>query len=471
MKLHRLMTSIKVILLLTTITILNDACTKSSLVGSDILPPDDQLTVISTDTVSMVTTTTIGDSARTYTSVANQQLPNYLVGRLDDPIFGNSTAIAYAQTRLLTTSPNFEISTLDSVVLSLPYDVNEKNYGNTGGSQTIMISRLTESMDASSDYYSTKRFSAGAVLGQKTFVPNFTDSITISLPEGDTVLSGKVGPQLRIPLSSSFGNELLNNSGRMGSIDDYLDYFKGIEIKGGSDNDALLSFDLGNAGITLFYTQTDSIFDTDGNFLNLKDIAKRFVFSINTFSAKSVYFNNNRDIVGQVRTDAPIKQYINNNASDSLIFIQSMEGVDAKITFPHLAGLTNKIINKAELEILVADESDITMFPLPTQLIVLSKIDDELIVIEDVATSINVAGNFSVLGGDLEEEVINGITYKKYKINISGHFQSMVDGITADNSLYISTYPKPQNGSRVILGGAGHSEFPIKLNLSYTNID
>lgn len=470
MKSYRSMTPVGVILLLTIITLLTHACTESSLIGSDILPPDDQLNILATDTVTMFTTTTVGDSSRTYTPVSNQQLPNYLVGRLDDPIFGNSTAITFAQTRLLTTSPNFDLTTLDSIVLALPYDLGEKHYGNKDATQTIRISRLTEVMDASLEYYSNKRFAAGEILGEKTFTPNFTDSITILVPESDTVLERRVGPQLRIPLTSSFGNELLNSAGSMGSIDDYLDFFKGIEIKGGSDNDALLSFDLFNSDITLFYTQEDSLFDTDGNFLNVESVAKKFIFSINTFSAKSVYFNNNRDLVGQIRTDAPVKQYMN-NMTDSLMFAQSMEGLYSQITFPYVTNFQGSIINKAELIITVANRENLEEFPLPDQLVVLSKLDDRLIVIEDVATSISTSGNFALLGGDPVDEEIDGVTYTTYSINISAHFQDMVDGFTDDNVIYLSTYPKPQVGTRVIFGGAEHSEFPIQLKLSYTEID
>ena len=119
MKLFQEMTLFRVILLLTAVVLI-DSCTKPSLIGEEILPPEDAVNVQFTDTVSMFTTTIKGDTVRTYTQESTLQLPNYFVGRLDDPIFGNSTAISYAQARLLTASPNFENTTLDSVILSLP---------------------------------------------------------------------------------------------------------------------------------------------------------------------------------------------------------------------------------------------------------------------------------------------------------------------------------------------------------------
>ncbi len=470
MRSSRLMNPLGIILLFAAITILNDACTKTSLIGVDILPPDDALNIISTDTLTMFTTSVTGDSVRTYSPVSTQQLSNYFVGRTNDPIFGKSTAISYAQTRLVTVSPDFTSTTLDSVILTLAYDANKRHYGNTTGSQTIIVSRLTEDMDAAKEYYSNKLFSTGQVLGQKTFVPNFGDSLTILVPEGDTVLSKRVQPQVRIPLSNNFGNELLNNSANMGTITDYLEYFKGIALKGGSNNDALLSFNLFASDITLFYTQKDSTFDTDGTFAGFEYIAKKFIFPINSFSAKSSYFFNDRTGVGSIRLDAPITEYLNKNQTDSLIFVQAMEGVDAKITFPYLSALAGTIINKAELIVTVANRDDLDLFTFLPQLIVLKDGETSRVIIEDVAVSISTGGDFELLGGAAATEVIGGVSYTTYTINISAYFQSMVDGITNNNSIYLSAYPKSQIANRVILGGAGHSAFPIKFNLAYTKI-
>jgi hypothetical protein len=470
MKLFQKMTLLRVILLLAAVVII-DSCTKPSLIGEEILPPEDAVNVQSTDTISMFTTTIKGDSTRTYTQESSLQLSNYFVGRLDDPIFGNSTAITYAQARLLSASPDFVNTTLDSVVLSLPYDdETTKHYGNINGIQTIIVSRLSDVMDATETYYSNRQFSAGAVLGQKTFVPNYVDSLTIKVPQSDTIIETIVPAQLRIPLSANFGNELLNNSGRMGSIVDFLDYFRGFEIKGSASNDAMISFDLPRAYMTLFYTKTDSVFNTDGSFDRLEDLPKRFIFAINVSSAKSVYYNNNRDIVGNARVDAPVKQYMN-NATDTLIFAQAMEGLLSKISFPYAENLAGNIINKAELEVRVANTDHTTDFPLPEQLIALERANENLVVIEDVAVSFSNAGGFDLFGGQSETETVNGVDYQVYRINISGHFQDIVDGITEENAIYLSVYPKSQVANRIILGGTNHSEFPIKMNLIYTKID
>jgi hypothetical protein len=463
MKSYRLMTPQGVILLLA-IIVLVSACTKTSPIGG----PDNDLNIETADTISMFTTTVKGDSVRTYSPVSNQQFPNYLVGRLDDPIFGNSTAIAYAQLRLLTTSPGFERTTLDSVILSIPYATNDRNYGNLTKPQTIIVSRLSEDMDAAEEYYSNKRFATAEMLGQKTFIPNVSDSFNILIPEGDTIITKRVPAQLRIPLSSRFGNELLANSDNMTAANDFLEYFKGVEIKGGSNNTAMLSFALQSSDLTLFYSQEDSVFDDDDNFVGMETVAKKYSFAINSFSAKSSYYYNNRNIVGNARVDAPVKQYMNEGNND-LMFVQSMEGLMSKVTFPHITALSGKIINKAELTVTVANRENLEIFPLPEQLMALMYVDSSFVLIQDVAVSINVGGNFDLFGGDFESEIINGVTYTTYKLNISGHFQDMVDGLR-ENAIYITTQPRSQIADRVILGGVGHSEFPIKLKVSYTDI-
>ena len=461
------MTYFKVILLFAVISLLNSACTKTSLIGENIFS-NDTLGIDYTDTISMLTTTIVGESARTYTPVTNQQLNNYLVGQLSDPVFGNTIAIAYAQFRLLTTSPNFESTTLDSVILSLPYDVNERHYGNIDGPQTITVSRLSESMDAAEEIRSTKRFETNRVLGQKTFIPNFTDSLNVLVPSGDTILEELVRPQLRIPLDAEFGNELLNSADKMAGIEGFLDYFKGLEIKGNGDTDAILSFALSAASMTLYYTQEDSIFDENDVFQGIEDVAKRYVFAVNSFSAKSVYFFNDRTGIGQDRIEAPVSQYLN-NYNDSLLFVQSTQGTMAKITFPYLDDLAGAIINKAELILTVANRDNLTDFSLPEQLIATSLIDSNYVVIEDMAVSLSTAGNFVIFGGTAETETTNDESVTTYKINITGHFQDVIDGLVG-NELYITTYPKPQVASRVVLGGAGHSTYPIKLKLNYTKL-
>jgi hypothetical protein len=439
---------------------LNSACTKSSLIGSEIFPPDDAINVKTTDTLTFLTTTVKGDSVRTYSPTSTLQLASYLVGRLQDPVFGQSTATLYAQLRLPTTSPTFENVTLDSVVLFLPYKKSARNYGVLTAAQTFKVHRLAEAMDETEDIFSNQTFQKGALIGKKTFVPNVTDSLTVATPSGDTILYNKLPPHLRIPLYSSFGNLLLNSAEQLTSTDKFLEFFHGISVSG--EGNAMLSFDLNGAGITLYYQETD----TEGNVT-----PEKFDFVINTTSAKSVSFQNIRESAkGNARGDAAVVKYMN-NINDSLVFAQGMEGVETKISFPYIENMRGAIVNKAELVVTVADMSDTLLYPLPAQMILFRKLDGAKVVIRDVSTSVNVSSGFALFGGSPKVQVVNGVTFTTYTLNISGILQNMIDGELEENALYISLYPKAQSADRVILCGASHSQFPMKMNLVYTTTD
>ena len=73
-----------------------------------------------------------------------------------------------------------------------------------------------------------------------------------------------------------------------------------------------------------------------------------------------------------------------------------------------------------------------------------------------------------------------GVTLTKYIINISGHFQKIIDG-EEENSLNLTSgveqtnfypriMPKAITPSRVIFYGANHPLYPLKLNLTYTRL-
>ena len=127
---------------------LHESCTKPSLIGNDLLPPEDNINVVFTDTLSIISSTVREDSVRTYSSNTAQQLGNYQIGRLVDPVFGTSKAEVYAQLRLLTTTPQFNEATLDSAIFSLTFRNNGVSSGQVDQPQTISVYQVTEDLDA-----------------------------------------------------------------------------------------------------------------------------------------------------------------------------------------------------------------------------------------------------------------------------------------------------------------------------------
>ena len=151
---------------------------------------------------------------------------------------------------------------------------------------------------------------------------------------------------------------------------------------------------------------------------------------------------------------------------DSLLFLQGYSGVNAKVTLNDLSNLQDVIINRAELEVFgtILDE-DKEFYPLPEQLIAAEIVDEELSLVRDFSFSTSV-GNVSLSGGDKEDFEEN---IYQYKLNLSTHFQEIVDG-DASNEIILRLFPKPSNVRRMAIFGPGHSTYPMKLVITYTQL-
>jgi len=153
----------------------------------------------------------------------------------------------------------------------------------------------------------------------------------------------------------------------------------------------------------------------------------------------------------------------------------------------------NIIVNRAELEFTVASIADTaTEFSLPAQLTVTTLEEGGLNIIPDLQSVIiqqNINNALENFGGQLVEEMEDGVLLFKYKINISDHLQGIIDG-EVENKLTISAGveqsvlsvsgialriydllpAKVTDASRVIFFGPNHSQYPVKLNLTFTRI-
>src|SRR5690606_33977804 len=89
---------------------------KEPVLKDDSLLPDEKLGLVFTDTLTLIAHTVREDSLRT------DEMPDNLLGKMDDPIFGKSYASVYFQLRLLTNNVDLGSGVqLDSAVLMLRY--------------------------------------------------------------------------------------------------------------------------------------------------------------------------------------------------------------------------------------------------------------------------------------------------------------------------------------------------------------
>lgn len=427
--------------------LLLNACNEAGIIGENIIPNSENINIQYTDTFGLTATTVRQDSVKVYDVNPALQPGRYLTGRVDDPVFGVYQSDIYTQFELLTTNPLFENGVVDSVILIVAYD-DKGHYGDFSQPYKLNVYEVTEFLNPDVNHFSQETFETAAMpLATLNFTPAPYDSVLVD--------SNKLKAHLRIPLDPALGQRFLSESDStvFENDDFFTNYFKGIKLEGSDpNNEAILAFDLLD-GLTqmIVYYRRDTTQET-------------FTLRIKSGSTKTMHFQHNYN-------GSPVADFIDNAAfGDSLVFAQSMEGLNVKLNIPHIQSLDQVIVNKAELVVTVANNDNSELYPLPEQLVLLRKLEDgTLVFIEDAAISLTRTAGFGQLFGGQPETGDNSTV--TYRMNLSGYLQDIIDGRFTDNDFYLSTYPKPDTPSRVILGGAKHSQYPIRLELTYTKLD
>ncbi|HEB62349.1 MAG TPA: DUF4270 family protein, partial [Bacteroidetes bacterium] len=361
------------------------SCNDSNPLGAEIIDPD-RPDVVFTDTLTLLSTTVREDSVKTYDNLS--LLSTYFCGNFNDPVFGNSVAEINTQLRLSGALPDTLFSqinngeaTLDSVVFVLEYDT-ARFYGDLDVEQDLEIRLLSEDMDNNATYYSNDNFDATELLTTATINPSqyHIDSAFTAVRSGDTIYF----PSVRIPLNKNhdlFQNYLFSGEKEYYDSDSaLLQVFKGVKLKVNNPTDLMMAFNLSSAqtGMFLYYHTSN---DTS-----------RYRFWITNKAAQMVYLKS--DDAGS--TVEPFISDDNGGAylGDSLIFIQGMSGLNAKLSIPFAKNLQNIIVNKAELDFTVASmlpEDKSVFYENPISNILISKKDEDgkLIVIADLSAAIS----------------------------------------------------------------------------------
>lgn len=441
------------IIAITIIAIVFSGCNKYSDLGMDLLPSTDLLTVkniVIKDDISAFTFRE--ESIRTDASLKS------LLGSMNDSIFGNVTVDFATQFRSKRYVDFGDNAAVDSIKLFLYYRVI---YGDTITPQHVKIYELDESIYADQKIDSTGKFTSypyyqdvdlkslasTQMIGEMEFTPVIrTDS-----ESGDLLYNALV-----VPLDASLGEKLMNaDSLDMIDEDKFVNYFKGL------------------------YFETERISDAPGTILALEAASNE------TFqgSAIVVYYNNpenadsdepdtlsmayvidgNSARVNRITNDYSETEFVQNlnvqSNPDSLIYIQTMGGLEAKINIENLSGWNDSIntaINKAEL-IFQVDTllSDPEKYPLPDQLLftVVDSTDTEILP-KDYSFSPTFYGGF------LNEDYT-------YRFNITQHLQQIIDGEVENKGFYLTTLQKNSEAKRVVLKGST-SKAGIKLIVTYS---
>ena len=431
------------------------SCDDPTELGADLIPPQE---VFYSDTFSLKGTTELDDSVLVY-DLLTARLTTMLCGDVVDPVFGNYSAEFYTQFFPESFIWAFRDIEIDSVVLSLAYDLSTDVYGPSTEEHSVAVHLLDEALDNGRSYYASDTVTVVPdPMGElMNFVPDTALILEILEPVGSVIDTSMFAPHLRIPLDTTFWGTLMRDSLNFEDDTVFLQAFPGIAVLPTAKSGGLMHFNMLStfSRITVYYTQDDTV---------------KNHFKFNLFDQVNVRFTHfdNRDYVGST-----VEPFIGQpGLGDSLLFIQSMDGLSAKIEIPHIQALQNRIINHAEIRFftIALPQDDVVVFDEIPTLAISTKEDGEnqLRWIDDLAIAAGL-GNLSRFGGNLVDTLMhNGMEVKGYKMNISDHIQDMAFG-DAPTSIYIETFAITNRGDRVVICGPNHPTYPIELKITYSS--
>ncbi len=426
------------------------ACTKATLVGNDLL--DEEIrTVGYTDTFRIRATVVPEDSVLTHSGTTGAQIVEHSFGKLNDPILGRTESVIVSQMFLNGIGSQFLAYDIDSVVMTLAYDTTGR-YGSRDEVISVSATRNFTELNVTEDYWSNQRFSKNFVpMGErKSFIPNYTDSVTIQRPNDTTTLE----PHLRIPMGQDFINSLMAQPPATFELaDSFAAWFQGVHLEVSEGENTMIGVDLNNpvSGMTVYYSQADSAFYRSYQFV--------FTAIFNAHVQVATFSND--------YSNSQVEQFIGNQEqSDSLIFLQAMSGLNTELTFDRLDDFRDVLVNQAILDFYVADlpDDDLGTYPLSDRIQTRILNDDDMLInSRDVRLAFGI-NNIDFFGGAIIEDEEGRLVYR---MNVTASVQDIISR-REGNKLFLSSYLKQNNPRRVILYGPGHSQFPAKLRLTYT---
>lgn len=359
-----------------------------------------------------------------------------LLGNMYEPIFGSTYASFYTNFSLLSGNVNLGTAPimLDSCFLQLEVS---NYYGTFTQPLDLVIYRLSESIQGTEDYLTNRSFS-------------------VQLPEvGRYNLNYVKGSSLlKIPLSNSFGQDVVSQSGNinLSSTSEFQKWMKGlyVSVNNSITGDGMLSLNLigGNSKL-IFYYKGSAVGDT----------TKRFEIPINSTCARINHYVRNK--TGSVADNASNIAVALPGATKA--YIDGLNSYRSTIKIDQLDTFSLTAVNKAELLVfpIVSD----SVYSLPKRLYI-SRIGDDGkdVIIPDFISLENA-------GGARDTTTLNGVVVPVYKLNLTRYVQGIISGEFSNNGLRLYVFPSNITSERMVLGGGNHPTHPMKLRLITTQIN
>ena len=393
--------------------------------------------------------TVTSDSVRTFND--SIFIPGYFIGTMTDPYFGTAKASIVFQTRISAEADFGLRARLDSVVLSIAYDTVQGGYGALNEPHGFEVFRLRSDLNLTDSYFSNTEHDydtepLGSISG---VIPNFGDTISVIEPVGNRIDTNLYDPHIRIPLDSTFGQELLSlEELDLVNNEALLQKLKGLVVKPTGNTGGMVFLDMegGLTRINLYYSKGDT--------------AKHFVFSANAQSVITNLYDINPSgaVVDQVFDDE--------EAGDSLLYLQSMGGTELEFTIPDLSELENTTINNAYIDLTLArlPEDDTSSFPPFSDILAQQRQEDgTLVLITDVARFVR-SNTYSNVYGLMTDDA-TGRQY--FRVNMTEYITRVLKG-EVSSQLVLSNLTSASEPTRAIFYGPGHSQFKASLNITHS---
>jgi hypothetical protein len=370
-----------------------------------------------------------------------------LVGSYQDPIFGRPTASFATQLVLSSVAPDFGVNpTVDSVFMILPY---AGWYGDTTASFHIKVQR-SDSALTDSVYYSFSTAAAGETLCDTSFVPKAgRKTLRTGARVGETSmflkLDGYKMQEWIVDASTANPSVLASNAA-------FLEYFKGLVVSGGPDNETMYQFNPGDASakVRIFYSNDSIRADTSANGLDYGVYDLLWTSGVQSFN-----------MISHDRSQASFDLSAQDTVlGESSAYIQGLGGAVVVVNLDGLRALRDSgyVVNYAELVVPVREGSNLT-YQAPGGLSVLQVKGSAKTLIRDYQRG-SVGGSFAA----------DGVLRKgSYRFEITRHVQDLL-GLDTAGSYRMMLIPERMASSplRAVMHGNADAVEPMSLNLWYT---
>ena len=467
-------------------------CTKleRTTLGGDLLPGSDRLI---TDTMLLAVETTSFIETDSSTIAKSDQ---HILGYLNDPMFGTTTAAMFVQ--FLPPSYPFSYPVpkdslfLDSCVLSLTY---AGIYGDTNAVSKVNVYKITDPTFTSTKLYKiseSANFLTANFLGTTQFSGVSARKGYKAAYKTDTIFN-----QIRIRLDNTFGRLLLDQDNITEALRNdtaFKQFLNGFAIVPDSTTSgnaiSYISLTGTESRINLYYRYTKR----DGT--GLDTTVSRFTFTNDTIrsaNANKVYRN---------YTGSMAAPYLTSGVPSSLAFIQAGPGTAIKIKVPGLDTIKNKpyIVHRAELVTRQIYQGPLltekTFLP-PTLHLFTYNTDGSILSIPfdssfyfvntfsfDLLRKMTLYRiNTAYTGGnpDFVTDASNNLV-AEYKMNVTSYVQHIINGTSSRrdfklsapyfaefaNSISSSNSINPLAYGRVQLGGGNHPQNRMYVRIYYS---